>query len=447
MNNNQTCMLIYQNSELEVLYTPGNSDFLLITFAPANFKANSADYWGKTLAFKKNISTLGFVAKRSNWYPVAAMEEAILAIDVVLNKYLEKVTYGTSMGGYAALKFSATLRATHAIALAPQYSIDPSIVSAFDNRYHSNFKSNLNKEMDIKATDTIKNSYVFFDPMYREDKINFELINKSCPHIKPFRVRFTHHFPIELFSSADTATQLFKLIREENENELMQLTCLRRRTSQVRIRYIAELLARRNPDHALNLLFKHGNKLNNSQHAHGYVGIGKSFKSSGDIKKAIECYLKASELMPENTGFLQELTSLYVKSSDSQTAKECALKAINIDNKNAYLYNSLAGVQLSLGELDSAEISLNTAIKLHKHSDFYSRLSKIHSRKRNHAEAIVYAKNAVELAPNIPYHVEVLLKALFDNLQISDAVTIARNALLKWPDNEKFLNALNNVEY
>ena len=38
------------------------------------------------------------------------------------------MTYGSSMGGYAALRFARALRADAILALSPQYSIDPAVV-------------------------------------------------------------------------------------------------------------------------------------------------------------------------------------------------------------------------------------------------------------------------------------------------------------------------------
>ena len=57
------------------------------------------------------------------------------AVHAVTRGYDRVVTYGSSMGGYAAIRLAGLAGATCVLAMSPQYSIDPK-VAGFDRRWH-----------------------------------------------------------------------------------------------------------------------------------------------------------------------------------------------------------------------------------------------------------------------------------------------------------------------
>ena len=61
---------------------------------------------------------------------IEAIEQAVPAA-----AHARRLTYGVSMGGYGALKYSRKLCADAALVFGPQYSIDPDLVGHFDSRY------------------------------------------------------------------------------------------------------------------------------------------------------------------------------------------------------------------------------------------------------------------------------------------------------------------------
>ncbi|RYI79470.1 MAG: tetratricopeptide repeat protein [Acetobacteraceae bacterium] len=60
----------------------------------------------------------------NHWFQVSEAEAAIAAIQAITRRFRRVVTYGSSMGGYAAALWSGALAADAIIAVSPQFSID-----------------------------------------------------------------------------------------------------------------------------------------------------------------------------------------------------------------------------------------------------------------------------------------------------------------------------------
>lgn len=75
--------------------------------------------------YEKGVSTVHIMGRREDWYQYPDMMEAIAAVRSHLAETDRVITYGSSMGGYAALRFADLLGADATLALSPQYSINP----------------------------------------------------------------------------------------------------------------------------------------------------------------------------------------------------------------------------------------------------------------------------------------------------------------------------------
>jgi tetratricopeptide (TPR) repeat protein len=67
------------------------------------------------------------------WYQYADMPAALAAIDAAAGGAM-RVTYGLSMGAYAAIRFAPALRAERVVAISPQFSIDRRL-APFETRW------------------------------------------------------------------------------------------------------------------------------------------------------------------------------------------------------------------------------------------------------------------------------------------------------------------------
>ncbi|MGB1213734.1 MAG: hypothetical protein ACPG4X_10235 [Pikeienuella sp.] len=81
--------------------------------------------FGQAYFSKRDFPTVYVRCAKSRWFQDEEALDVMAAIRARLGPEIRLTTYGASMGGYGALTFSGVLEAETAIAIAPQFSIDP----------------------------------------------------------------------------------------------------------------------------------------------------------------------------------------------------------------------------------------------------------------------------------------------------------------------------------
>lgn len=162
-------MIVFSDENLEVIYRAGSSPYLLVTFNEMEMKANGSRFWGQRFCEKADISVLGFISRRPNWFPAASIVKGVESVTPILRAAPERILYGHSQGGYAALRYRRRFDATVAIAFCPQVSINPKAVP-FDNRFVRHFSPELHANMGIAPDHAAGRAYLFFDPFHAVDR-------------------------------------------------------------------------------------------------------------------------------------------------------------------------------------------------------------------------------------------------------------------------------------
>lgn len=169
--------ILYENEFIKVIFNKGSSDYLLITFSPKGFilKDNN-DFYAKNIILNNDINSISIIALQDNWYPNQLMGDTIDIVKNIANNFKVVITYGVSMGGYAAIKYSKVMGATHIIAMMPQWSINPNDLP--EKRYlkEYNLSPNFYQDMSIKLEDISGKLYLFYDKYHQEDKIQAKRI-------------------------------------------------------------------------------------------------------------------------------------------------------------------------------------------------------------------------------------------------------------------------------
>ena len=233
--------LIHSDDEIEVHFHKGTSDWLLITFGSLNELADGTRYFGKALGEKVGFNVLGFVAKTPNWYPSASIMRAAEYLSPILNDYADRLTYGSSMGGYGAIKHSGLLGASTVVAMAPQWSIDPAQVGIFDRRYQKHFVPGKTGTA-IEASDISGNVFIFADPRYSPD------MEHACRIARSLMIpvhNVTHHVAGAL-AGTQNIQEIFRLARANDALALQSTAAIFRRKSP---RRVAEVLMKASSKH------------------------------------------------------------------------------------------------------------------------------------------------------------------------------------------------------
>jgi len=129
--------------------------------------------FGERFFAQAAVDAIHFVIRDNAWYQYEQMEEALDRVAVALASYDRVLTYGSSMGGYAAIRFGGRLKADTAVATSPQYSIDARVVP-FETRWRDEAKR-LDFKVEARfSSGFARRSYVFYDP-YDPDNRHVDL--------------------------------------------------------------------------------------------------------------------------------------------------------------------------------------------------------------------------------------------------------------------------------
>ena len=120
----------------------------------------------------EGIDAVHVLNRDNRWYQYAEMDAALAAAAEVTRGYGQVFTYGSSMGGYAALRFARAVGADTAIAISPQYSLDPKVVP-FEGRWQADLAAITFRE---RAPRPAARQIVFHDPRMRLDDAHARLI-------------------------------------------------------------------------------------------------------------------------------------------------------------------------------------------------------------------------------------------------------------------------------
>gem|GEM_PF-4415465 len=169
-------MEIYRSNDIKVVASLGfNKNVVVVTFdSYTNVRHLDRTGFAQEFLHKRGIDALHFISRDNDWYQLADFMEAVEAARRLTTGYKKVIAYGQSMGGYAAIRFGRLVGAEQALALSPQYSIDPKTVP-FEDRWRVEAKRirKFPLERHPPAGFT-KTTWICFDP-YERDKVHADL--------------------------------------------------------------------------------------------------------------------------------------------------------------------------------------------------------------------------------------------------------------------------------
>ena len=176
-----------------------NSGTLVISF-DAGGRRHAADParpgFGQKFLVQAGFDAMFVLPKQLDWYQTPELATFFLqrAADGFFKKYKRIVTYGSSMGGFAALAYSKYVGATHVIALQPRTTLIHS---------QARWRSSFSRRMTIRqngpladALDGLNNTAavsVFFDPFFKRDAIHASRLIGKGPNIRLLKIPFVGH--------------------------------------------------------------------------------------------------------------------------------------------------------------------------------------------------------------------------------------------------------------
>ncbi len=393
---------LYDSEHLRVVYRPGSSSFALVSFNPATLQAKDDTFWCQPIADKADLTAIGVMTHRGNWYPVEEMRQVAELVRPLLQGFDRVLGYGSSMGGYGALKFSRLLGITHVLSFAPQWSIAPQDVGGWDDRFTHEFRPGLHTEVRIEPHDVAAAPIVFYDPFFKFDRLNVERIVAACPTARLVPTYLTGHFPVNLFAGTAKVMALFEACFAEDIPAITrQATRMRRDPATgLRARALADLYVQSNIDGARRLLARHPQAFGPRERAGLFHQMAGQFIKMKRFDDAATCSDAALADNPGVRDFYIRRCTIEQGRGDTGRAVSFAREAVKNWPSDAATHLQLSNACLKHGDQAGAEAALETASRLAPNSAAVINTLMTQATSRNDdAGAEALARRLVEVSP------------------------------------------------
>ena len=157
---------LFESEDLLVVKVPGHrEDVVFVTFESLQPSREPGRLgFGEAFFAKRGYTAYHFMPSGNCWYQYAEMPEALARVRADIAAGARVVTYGISMGAYAAYRFSEPLAADAVIAFSPQYSIDPRRVW-WERRWRTQGRARM-WDRKLPRKEAVK--HVFYDPLNQD---------------------------------------------------------------------------------------------------------------------------------------------------------------------------------------------------------------------------------------------------------------------------------------
>lgn len=205
-----TDRIIFQSPNLVAIFSPviGNPRHLLTVSFMAIMDDNAPrNGLSRDTLRDHAIPTIHVMAAHNHWYQYPEMPEMLDVIRRFGQAYAETVTYGLSMGAYAAIHASGPLNAVRSVAFAPQFTVDSRKV--FFEPGWQQYVADVNFIWDDFAANASATAshYIVYDPLFT-DRLHFREIEQRVPVI-PVPIPFGGHHIWLPFIHAGAGGQAF----------------------------------------------------------------------------------------------------------------------------------------------------------------------------------------------------------------------------------------------
>jgi hypothetical protein len=302
-------MLVFSDDNLEVIYRSGSSPYLLVTFNEMGMRANGSRFWGQRFCEKADISALGFMSRRPNWFPATSIVKAVKAAAPILRAASQRILYGHSQGGYAALRYRKRFNADVAIAFCPQISINPKAIP-FDGRFARHFSPDLHTGMGIAPDHAAGQAYVFFDPFHAVDRQHAVRIAKLQEKTNLVPVYMTGHGTVRVFTGTARALSLIDACRGGELSRLRALVRTARVTAPMRPYQIAVAAITRHGPWADQIHEQFGTAFSPVERGNFLYHRANRHIGDGEHAKARTLLVEALTHLPGDPGFAHRLAEL-----------------------------------------------------------------------------------------------------------------------------------------
>ena len=236
-------MIVFTGQQIVVHANEGASDYLLVSFNQLNSEhVASEHYFLQPQVEHQNIACIGVMTTEKGFYLSPEIDAVVRLVDEA-RRGRPVIVFGQSMGGYAALKHSAALRADYVIAASPFYSMDPDDLELPSERHRKILMHSLAHHgvhylpkfagMGIKDHDTSGRLVVLYDPAEMIDQFDADLIARHVPRTEFITIPHSGHVIYDASWDSALIAELMRAVQAPDPTQIVKAVNRMRRTHLV----------------------------------------------------------------------------------------------------------------------------------------------------------------------------------------------------------------------
>lgn len=304
---------IFRSEDLLVRFVGGFSQSRMVVTFDCYNNTRSLDRkgFGESFFAQRSVDSIHVISKNNAWYQHPEMLAALHEIQKRTKAYGRVVTYGASMGAYGAIRFAASVNAQTAIAIAPQYSIDPA-VCPFEARWSEAKLIKFIYDAGAKL-EPVSDAIVFYDPYDVNDRKQIALIKADIAITEIQLPHAGHSAGIFLAELALLAESVIAIMNDDfSASEIALAARARRKEASKYYATLAKRAARRGH---LNWAVSLAKTASAKNPTHGiYINnAAKLIAKTGDIGDAAFWQRRALSLYPDHIEFSIDLSDLLLR--------------------------------------------------------------------------------------------------------------------------------------
>lgn len=285
--------------------------------------------FGEAFLRDRGIDAILVINRTNTWYQYLELPEALRVIRGFTERYALVFTYGSSMGGYAAIRFAEAVGATTAIAISPQYSVAPQIVP-FDKRWRAIARRIDFRHECIYAGSQRIEPLVFYDPR-DADARHFELISRAYPRTRGVRLWHAGHPAGAFLSDTGVLTTAIESILDGRfDAAAFERTARARR--RMSGQYLFTLARRLPPWHWQTKMRLAAMALQRREDAAHLIYLSMLVEMEGQIATAERHLRRAAEVLPDHPTPLRALCVFLLRMSRFDEAVSVTETLTSIDS-------------------------------------------------------------------------------------------------------------------
>ena len=183
---------IFDNGITTISYCPAGasaSETVIVTFAEMGPVDVERPGFGELFLNKRGYDVISVQKRKENWYQDLSIDDLKQAVSEIIGRYKTVFTYGSSMGGYAALYFASAVGG-RALSFSPRHHSYYALVGM--HAYANQFEPNHLPLQDV--ADPSQEHLILVDPLQPIDgPYVLREIVPSFPNSTILNLRYTDH--------------------------------------------------------------------------------------------------------------------------------------------------------------------------------------------------------------------------------------------------------------